>query len=80
MGGFAGRLKALREKKGLTQKALADIAGLSLKAVAHWEQGLREPSWGHVQALAAALGVDCRAFQVHAANAVHVKDRTKRRR
>lgn len=64
MDGFADRLKALREKKGLTQKALANLAGLSLKAVSHWEQGLREPSWSNVQALADALGVDCRAFQV----------------
>jgi transcriptional regulator with XRE-family HTH domain len=60
---FAPRLKELREQAGLTQKALAEKAGLSQRAVSHWEQGLREPSWSNVLALATALGVDCLAFQ-----------------
>jgi transcriptional regulator with XRE-family HTH domain len=60
---FGARLKELRERAGLTQKELADRAGVSQRAVSHWEQGLREPSWSNVLALAGALGVDCRAFQ-----------------
>jgi putative transcriptional regulator len=60
---FGGRLKELRERAGLTQKQLADRAGISQRAVSHWEQGLREPSWSNVLALAGALGVDCLAFQ-----------------
>jgi transcriptional regulator with XRE-family HTH domain len=60
---FGARLKELRERAGLTQKALADRAGLSQRAISHWEQGLRAPSWSNVLALAAALEVDCLAFQ-----------------
>jgi transcriptional regulator with XRE-family HTH domain len=59
---FAARLKELREAAGLTQMQLADAAGLSQRAVSHWEQGLREPAWSNVVAMAEALGVDCRAF------------------
>jgi transcriptional regulator with XRE-family HTH domain len=61
---FAGRLKELREQAGLTQQALADVAGLSKACVADLEQGRREPSWATVVALAQALGKDCRAFLV----------------
>lgn len=63
------RIKELREKAELTQKELADKAGVSQRAISHWEQGLREPGLGAAQALAAALGVDCRAFQVEAKDA-----------
>ena len=59
---FGARLKELREKSGLSQKELADKAALSLRAISHWEQGLREPGWSNVVALAEALAVDCRAF------------------
>jgi transcriptional regulator with XRE-family HTH domain len=59
---FAARLKELREEHGLTQKQLADKAALSQRAVSHWEQGIREPSWSNVLALAEALGVTCEAF------------------
>jgi transcriptional regulator with XRE-family HTH domain len=59
---FGARLRELREAAGLSQKALAERAGLSQGAIAHWEQGLREPSWSNVVALAEALGVDCRSF------------------
>jgi transcriptional regulator with XRE-family HTH domain len=59
---FAGRLKELRERAGLTQQALADKAGLSKAGIADLEQARREPSWSTAVALAEALGVDCRAF------------------
>ena len=61
---FGAKLRLLREQAGLSQKQLADKAGLSQKAVSFWETGEREPGWSAVQALAAALGVDCRAFQL----------------
>jgi len=61
--GFAGRLRELREAAGLSQAELAELAGLHRFGVAKLEQGVREPSWATVQALADALGVDCRAFQ-----------------
>jgi transcriptional regulator with XRE-family HTH domain len=54
---FAGRLRELREGAGLTQKALGDQAGLSMRAVAQWERAVREPSWSSVIAMCKALGV-----------------------
>jgi transcriptional regulator with XRE-family HTH domain len=60
---FGARLKELREQAGLTQKALAEKAGISQRAVSHYEQGLHDPTWTSVLALATALGVDCLAFQ-----------------
>jgi transcriptional regulator with XRE-family HTH domain len=60
---FGRRLKALRERAGLTQKELAERAGLALSAVGHLEQGLRQPSWATVVALGKALGVRSTAFE-----------------
>ncbi len=59
---FADRLRELREAKGITQKQLAELAGVSLRGVAQWEQGVREPAWSSVVALCGALGVSCEAF------------------
>jgi transcriptional regulator with XRE-family HTH domain len=59
---FAGRLRELREKAGLSRQQLADKAGLKVGGVRNLEQGVREPGWRTVVALADALGVDCRAF------------------
>jgi transcriptional regulator with XRE-family HTH domain len=63
---FGRRLKELRLAAGLDQKGLAGQIGVSIRAVSHWEQGLREPGWSNVVALGKALGVDCRAFLVEA--------------
>jgi DNA-binding XRE family transcriptional regulator len=60
--GFASRLKELREHVGLTQDELATRAGLYKFSVAKLEQGVREPVWSTVLALAKALGVNCLAF------------------
>ena len=68
-GSFAERLKELRKQGELTQQQLADKANVTLRAISHWEQGLRKPSWEAVQKLAAALGVDVTAFQVKPAKA-----------
>ena len=59
---FGLRLKELRQRAGLTQPQLAERAGMSLNGVALIEQGRREPVWSTVLALAAALGVNARAF------------------
>src|SRR5215475_6525926 len=59
---FSARLKEMRERAGLTQKQLADRAGVSQRGISHWEQGLREPTWSNVIALAKALGVKCDDF------------------
>ena len=60
--GFAQRLKALREAAGLTQAQLAGRADLYPFSVAKLEQGVQEPTWPTVLALARALGVNCLAF------------------
>jgi transcriptional regulator with XRE-family HTH domain len=59
---FGSTLKALREAAAMTQQQLADKAGMHRFGIAKLEQGVRQPSWDTVQALAAALGVDCTAF------------------
>lgn len=61
--GFGTALHRMRSEKGMTQKQLADAVGLSLNGYAKLERGEQEPGWPTVLALAAALGVDCRAFQ-----------------
>jgi transcriptional regulator with XRE-family HTH domain len=60
--GFGGRLRALRERAGLTQRELADKAGCNPFTVAKLEGGFQEPAWPLVLALARALGVSCAAF------------------
>lgn len=59
---FAGRLRELREKAGLTQEALADAAGLKVGGIRDLEQGRRIPGWDTVLSLCKALGVGCDAF------------------
>jgi transcriptional regulator with XRE-family HTH domain len=59
---MGGRLRELREQKGLTQSQLAELVGVKRDAVARWEADVREPGWSNAVALAQALGVDCTAF------------------
>lgn len=58
----AEKLRALREKAGLTQAAMAERAGLSLGTIRNYEQDLRMPTLPAVVKLARAVGVDCTAF------------------
>lgn len=60
---FGGRLKRLREEASLTQQELADRAEMHRLGVAKLERDERQPSWATVQALAAALGLGCSAFE-----------------
>ena len=50
-------IKSLREKKGLTQKELADILGVSSKAVSKWETAKGLPDITLIESLAQVLGV-----------------------
>ncbi len=50
--GISENIKILRERYGLSQKELGQIAGVSDKAVSTWEQGLKEPRMGAIQKLA----------------------------
>ncbi len=62
-GVFSLRLRELRDAAGWTQAELASRSGVSERAVAQWERGIRQPSWEHVIALADALGVSTEAFR-----------------
>ena len=59
---FKEKLRELREQAGLTQRGLAEKAGLTLHSVRNHEQGQRLPSWLAVVKLARALGVPTDAF------------------
>ena len=50
--GISENIKILRERYGLSQKELGQIAGVSDKAVSTWKQGLKEPRMGAIQKLA----------------------------
>jgi transcriptional regulator with XRE-family HTH domain len=52
-----GRLKELRERKGLSQPQLAAAAELPLTTLRNWEQGRREPLASAIVRLAMALDV-----------------------
>ncbi len=60
--GFAVRLRELRDKAGLSQKALADLVGIHYMTVVKMESAVQEPAWPLVLALAKALGVSVEAF------------------
>lgn len=60
---FGERLFQLRADLGMSQKALAEKAGVAQTAIGHWETGERDPSWESVTKLCAALGVECTVFQ-----------------
>jgi transcriptional regulator with XRE-family HTH domain len=53
----AARITALRKSQGLSQEALAEQSGVSLRTIQRVEQGDTVPRGHTVQALAAALGV-----------------------
>jgi transcriptional regulator with XRE-family HTH domain len=54
---FAGNIKELRRRVGLTQAALASACSLSLGVIRDYEQGKREPVLRSALRLARALGV-----------------------
>ena len=52
------RIQHLRERAGLSQSALAELAGVPVGTLRNWEQGRREPLLSAAVLLAAALGVE----------------------
>lgn len=50
-------LKAVRQRKGLTQKTLADRAGMSYTYLCNVENGKADPSLSTLKRLAKALGI-----------------------
>jgi transcriptional regulator with XRE-family HTH domain len=79
---FAARLRQLRADAKMTQQELAERAGSHRQTIAHLENGTRQPTWETVQALARALGVDCKAFEALPAEAETppAKKTTKKRK
>ncbi|HEV3143772.1 MAG TPA: helix-turn-helix transcriptional regulator [Gemmataceae bacterium] len=59
---FGEKLHSIREKKGLTQEALAMRARLSVGTIRNYEQGIRIALFPAVVKIAAALGVTCDSF------------------
>ncbi|MBI1788112.1 MAG: helix-turn-helix transcriptional regulator [Acidobacteria bacterium] len=54
---FPERLRAAREKRGLSQGDLANRARLQASAISHFETGTRKPSFDNLRRLADALDV-----------------------
>jgi transcriptional regulator with XRE-family HTH domain len=59
---FSAKLKSLRIAAGLSQKELAEKAGLSQASISSMEQGRYDPVWSSVVAVAKALGVSIDVF------------------
>ena len=55
---FGGLLRTARLGAGLSQKKLADSAGMSLNAEARYERGQLQPTLSKIIDLAAALGIE----------------------
>lgn len=53
---FREKLKALRERAGMSQPGLAAAAGVPVGTIRTLEQGRRLPNWQTLLRLAAALG------------------------
>ncbi|WP_312637174.1 helix-turn-helix transcriptional regulator [Oscillibacter sp.] len=49
-------IKTIREQKGISQAALADMVQVNQTAVSQWERGTAYPSCDKLPALADALG------------------------
>lgn len=54
---FSQNLRMLREEKGYTQTKLAELSGVSQRAIAHYEKYAKRPSIDKVKKLAQVLGV-----------------------
>lgn len=50
-------IKILRDRYDITQQELAEIAGVSNKAVSTWELGTYEPRMGAIQRIADYFGI-----------------------
>jgi transcriptional regulator with XRE-family HTH domain len=60
--GFGKALQRVRVEQGLTQKEVAEKAGIHPNTVARLERGKMEPSWQLVLAISKALRVTCEVF------------------
>ncbi|WP_232229177.1 helix-turn-helix transcriptional regulator [Paenibacillus zanthoxyli] len=63
--GIAENLKILRKRYGLTQQELAEIAGVTNKAVSAWESGISEPRMGAIERIS-------RHFNIKKSNLIEI--------
>lgn len=54
---FPERLKEIRNNKGLTQKQVAELIGITARNYQYYEAGGKEPTLSNLMALADALEV-----------------------
>lgn len=59
---LGGRLRELRESRGLTQAQLAHLLGKSWETISNFERGKTLPSLVTLEQLAGVLGVSMREF------------------
>lgn len=57
---FGTNLRSLREERGLTQKEVAEAAGIRQPHLSKLERGLHDPQMRTATKLARALGVEVR--------------------
>lgn len=55
---IADNIKALREKHGISQIELAQIIGVTDKAISAWETGQKTPRMGNIQKMADYFGLE----------------------
>ncbi len=56
------RVKEIRLKHGVTQAEIAEVAGVSQRAVSQWETGKTDPSAASVSKIAAKYGEDAESI------------------
>jgi len=56
------KIRKLRERKGLSQKELADLVGITQQAIASWESGKKKPRYDKLQRLAEIFKVPISYF------------------
>lgn len=56
------RVKEIRLKHGVTQTEIAEVAGVSQRAVSQWETGKTDPSAASVSKIAAKYGEDAESI------------------
>ena len=54
---IADNIRAIRDRFDLTQRELADVAGVTENAVSKWENGYSEPRMGAIERIAACYGL-----------------------
>ncbi|MDX8401073.1 MAG: XRE family transcriptional regulator [Mariprofundaceae bacterium] len=73
MTDVAKRIQRLREQQGLSQRALAEAAGISAAALSQLEAGQTSPSVATLEKLADGLGVSVAAFFLEAGDAADIE-------